>query len=70
MKSLTTILALLALPLIAAAQSNQSYECTMANLVRRVAVEREDGLVFSGVLVEPEGDRRDAVFKHIEFFIQ
>lgn len=41
MKSLTTILALLALPLIAVAQSNESYECTMANLVRRVAVERE-----------------------------
>lgn len=41
MKSNTTILMLLALPLIAAAQSDQSYECTMANLVRRVAVERE-----------------------------
>lgn len=41
MKSLTTILALLALPLIAVAQTNGSYECTMGNLVRRVAVERE-----------------------------
>jgi hypothetical protein len=41
MKSLFSILALLTTPLIAVAQSGDSYECTMGGLVRRVVIERE-----------------------------
>ena len=41
MKSLTPFFALICVPLIAVAQSNQAYECTMGGLVRRVVVERE-----------------------------
>ena len=41
MKSLIAGFALLMVPLIAVAQSNDSYECTMGGLTRRVAVERE-----------------------------
>lgn len=41
MKLLARTLALLAMPLIAAAQTGETYECRMGDLVRRVAVERE-----------------------------
>jgi hypothetical protein len=41
MKLHTFFFALLTVPLIAAAQSNDSYECTMGDLVRRVSVDRE-----------------------------
>lgn len=41
MKSLTTVVALLTIPLIATAQSDAAYECRMGELIRRVAVERD-----------------------------
>lgn len=41
MKPLATVFALFSIPLIAIAQSSQSYECTMGALVRRVVVERD-----------------------------
>lgn len=41
MKLLTTFFALLTVPLLTVAQSGTAYECTMGDLVRRVAVERE-----------------------------
>lgn len=41
MKLSAIIPALLSIPVIAVAQSDQSYECTMGGLVRRVVVETE-----------------------------
>ena len=41
MKLLPPFFALLALPLVAVAQSDGSYQCTMGDLVRRVVVERQ-----------------------------
>jgi hypothetical protein len=41
MKSHTPSFALLTIPLLAVAQSNDSYECTMDGLIRRVVIDRE-----------------------------
>ena len=41
MKARLTAIALLTLPSIAIAQSNQAYDCSMGGLDRRIAVERE-----------------------------
>ncbi len=41
MKALTTLFALLTIPLIVVAQAGDSFECTMGGLVRRVSIERE-----------------------------
>ena len=41
MKLPTFVLGLLGFPLIAVAQSDERYQCTMGDLTRRVAIERE-----------------------------
>jgi hypothetical protein len=41
MKSHVIVFALLAMPMIAVAQSNETHRCTMGDLVRRVSIERE-----------------------------
>jgi len=41
MKSHVIVFALLTMPVIAVAQSNETHRCTMGDLVRRVSIERE-----------------------------